>query len=139
MLALVFIAAFGLAGPMAAANHSAPIRLNPDGAWCWFQDEQAVICERRMTFYVKYASNGEDTVHFAFTEAHPQRPLAASLFHACYRRGGLYTSDGQLVRKLADGPISAGGSDSRLLWIQCLHRQSLSALVPRRLPVLCRF
>lgn len=247
MLALVFIAALGAADPVPAATHSAPIRLNPDGAWCWFQDERAVICEGRMTFssitrtgdlqvttwdfgkgwitintlrprfdhddhnvagllvrrdsklmafytrhgveprmffrvsrrpadgtswepeesytsgasanftyanpfqlraennrlynfwrgldwnptwsasddsgktwspaanhiyykkgerpYVKYASNGEDTIHFAFTEAHPQRPLATSLFHAYYRQCGLYTSDGQLVRKLAEGPI----------------------------------
>lgn len=55
--------------------------------------------------YVKYASNGTDTIHFAFTEGHPNRPFRNNLYHAYYRQGGLYRSDGTFIRKLADGPV----------------------------------
>jgi hypothetical protein len=55
--------------------------------------------------YVKYAGNGADTIHFAFTDGHPDRPFKNSLWHAYYRNGGLYRSDGTFVRKLAEGPI----------------------------------
>jgi hypothetical protein len=55
--------------------------------------------------YVKYTSNGVDTIHFAFTDGHPNRPFKNSLWHAYYKNGGLYKSDGTLVRKLEDGPI----------------------------------
>ncbi|MCL5742531.1 MAG: BNR repeat-containing protein [Acidobacteria bacterium] len=55
--------------------------------------------------YVKYASNGVDTIHFAFTDGHPDRAFKNSLWHAYYKNGGLYRSDGSFVRKLSDGPI----------------------------------
>ena len=55
--------------------------------------------------YVKYASSGADTIHFAFTDGHPDRSFKTSLWHAYYRKGGLYKSDGTFVRKLEDGPI----------------------------------
>ncbi len=56
--------------------------------------------------YVKYASDGDSAIHFAFTEAHPDAPLSTSLYHAVYRNGGLHTSGGKFVRRLADGPIT---------------------------------
>lgn len=55
--------------------------------------------------YVKYASNGVDTIHFAFTDGHPDRDFKNSLWHAYYKDGALYRSDGTFVRKLRDGPI----------------------------------
>jgi hypothetical protein len=56
--------------------------------------------------YVKYASNGRDTIHFAFTEAHPNRPGLTSLYHALYSRGRLCRSDWSRIRALTDGPIT---------------------------------
>ncbi len=55
--------------------------------------------------YVKYASNGVDTIHFAFTDGHPNRLYKNSLWHAYYRNGGLYRSDGTFLHKLADSPV----------------------------------
>jgi hypothetical protein len=55
--------------------------------------------------YVRYASNGVDTIHLLYTEAHP-RDYDNSLYHVSYRQGSLYRSDGTLVRSLAQGLTS---------------------------------
>lgn len=55
--------------------------------------------------YIKYASDGRDTIHFAFTDGHPNRPFLNNLYHAYYRGGGLYRSDGAFLHKLAEGPV----------------------------------
>lgn len=55
--------------------------------------------------YVKYASNGRDTVHFFFTEGHP-RNYDNSVYHASYRAGRFQRSDGGDIKALADGPLT---------------------------------
>ncbi len=52
--------------------------------------------------YVRYASNGTDTVHLVYTEGHP-RDFDNSLYHLFYRSGRLHRSDGTLIRSLAEG------------------------------------
>ncbi len=46
--------------------------------------------------YVKYASNGKDTIHFVATEDHP-RNFDNSLYHGYLRDGRLFRSDGAEV------------------------------------------
>ena len=55
--------------------------------------------------YVRYASNGLDSIHLLYTEAHP-RDYDNSLYHVSYRQGSLYRSDGTLVHSLAQGLTS---------------------------------
>ena len=50
--------------------------------------------------YVKYASNGRDTIHFVATEDHPGA-YQNSLYHGFYRAGALHASDGRPL-----GPLS---------------------------------
>ena len=52
--------------------------------------------------YVKYASDGQGTVHIAYTEGHP-RDFDNSLYHLYYRDGKLHKSDGSVIRTLAEG------------------------------------
>jgi hypothetical protein len=52
--------------------------------------------------YVKYASNGRDTIHVVYTEGHP-RDFDNSLYHVFYRDGRLHRSDGAKIRGLAEG------------------------------------
>jgi hypothetical protein len=52
--------------------------------------------------YVKYASNGRDSVHFAYTDGHPQ-DFDNSIYHAVYRAGDLLGSDGARIRSMKDG------------------------------------
>ena len=44
--------------------------------------------------YVKYVSNGRDTIHFVGTEDHP-RNFTNSLFHGFIRGGLIHSSDGK--------------------------------------------
>jgi hypothetical protein len=71
----------------------------------WRNAANHIYFEKGERPYVKYASNNVDTIHFAFTEAHPDRPLLTSLYHAYYKGGVLYTSSGRLVRRMSDGPV----------------------------------
>jgi len=54
--------------------------------------------------YVKYASDGENKIHFVTTESHP-RFWDCSIYHAYFENGEVYNSDGTLIRDLKDGPI----------------------------------
>lgn len=55
--------------------------------------------------YLKYASNGEDTIHFVTTDGHP-RVLDNSIYHGFLRGGVVHASDGVPLQALADGPVS---------------------------------
>lgn len=52
--------------------------------------------------YVRYASDGLDTIHLVYTEAHP-RDFDNSLYHVFYRDGSLRTSDGTVIHSLGEG------------------------------------
>ena len=57
--------------------------------------------------YVKVASDGQDTIHVAFTNGHP-RETATSLYYARYTAGEWYRADG---RKLPDPPFTPADAD----------------------------
>ncbi|MFN7921276.1 MAG: BNR-4 repeat-containing protein [Bryobacteraceae bacterium] len=77
--------------------------------------------------YVKYASNGRDTVHIAYTEGHP-RDFDNSVYHVFYRAGELHRSDGSVIRGLREGlrrpeegtRVFDGGPDN-VAWVSDLH------------------
>jgi hypothetical protein len=80
--------------------------------------------------YVKYASNGRDTIHFAFTEGHP-RDFDNSVYHAFYRDGAFHRSDGSRIKAVADGPITPAeatrifaGDPNNVAWVSDLHLDS---------------
>jgi hypothetical protein len=51
---------------------------------------------------VKYASDGRDTIHMAYTEGHP-RDFDNSVYHVALRAGVLHRSDGTPIRSLEEG------------------------------------
>jgi hypothetical protein len=59
--------------------------------------------------YVRYTSNGTDTVHFIYTEAHP-RDYDTSLYHIYYKGGSLYGSDGTRLAALTAGITATQGT-----------------------------
>ncbi|UCF35737.1 MAG: BNR-4 repeat-containing protein [Acidobacteriota bacterium] len=61
-----------------------------------------VPSEFRHRPYVKYASNGVDTVHMLYTEGHP-RNYDNSIYHLLYRDGMLRRSDGEPIAPLSEG------------------------------------
>lgn len=77
--------------------------------------------------YVKYASNGRDSIHFLYTNGHP-RNYDNSIYHIYYRDGALYRTDGTMI-----GPLSRGlkqpeegtcvfrGDADNVAWASDLH------------------
>ncbi|MBL8179565.1 MAG: BNR-4 repeat-containing protein [Bryobacterales bacterium] len=77
--------------------------------------------------YVKYASNGRDTVHIAYTDGHP-RDFDNSIYHIYYRNGMLHRSDGKPIRALKEGlqtpeegTLVYKGGPKNVAWISDLH------------------
>ncbi|MBI3279273.1 MAG: BNR-4 repeat-containing protein [Acidobacteria bacterium] len=77
--------------------------------------------------YVKYASNGADTVHMFYTDGHP-RNFDNSAHHIFYRGGKLHTSDGKVIRGLAEGlkqPEEGTrvfqGDANNVAWVSDIH------------------
>ena len=54
-------------------------------------------------------SNGTDTVHFIYTEAHP-RDYDTELYHIAYKGGSLYGSDGMCLAPLTEGITATQGT-----------------------------
>lgn len=100
-----------------------------DNGKTWLPGANHIYSMKNERPYVKYASNGRDTIHFAFTDGHPNRPFRNNLYHAWYRNGGLYRSDGSFIRKLAEGPVNVaeatriydGASETGEAWVWDLH------------------
>ena len=59
---------------------------------------------RRNRPYIKFASDGIDTIRFAFTESHPGRGRT-SIYYAAYRRGSFFSASGQKVGTMRSLPL----------------------------------
>lgn len=55
--------------------------------------------------YIRYASNGKDTIHFTCTDGHPNAEPHNSIYYARYRDGAIYQADGTLIRQTAELPL----------------------------------
>lgn len=80
--------------------------------------------------YVKYASNGVDTIHFFYTEGHP-RNFNNSTYHVFYRKGKLHRSDGTVIDSLsnglkdpAEGTQIFKGDPDNVAWVSDIHLDS---------------
>ena len=81
---------------------------------------------RKQRPYVKYASDGRDTIHFAFTEGHPME-FNTGIYHAVYRAGQICDSEGRFIRSPTNGPIVPSeatrifaGNSNNMAWIHGL-------------------
>ncbi len=77
--------------------------------------------------YVKYTSDGRDTMHLLYTDGHP-RNFNNSVYHIYYRRGMLYRSDGAPIRRLEEGLREPGegtsvfrGDADNVAWVSDAH------------------
>ena len=60
--------------------------------------------------YVKYHSNGSDTINVAFTNAHPASAADVNIYYAHYRGGILYRANGTRIGSMGT-PISPSQAD----------------------------
>jgi hypothetical protein len=77
--------------------------------------------------YVKYASDGEDTIHLSTTDAHP-RGANNSIYYGYIRDGTLHDARGIAVQDLDDGPLDEKhltevfeGDPHNVAWTTDLH------------------
>lgn len=77
--------------------------------------------------YVKYASNGKDTVHLFYTEGHP-RNFDNSVYHITYRNNVLHNSNGKTLQFLTEGlekpeegTLVFQGDADNVAWVSDLH------------------
>ncbi len=82
----------------------------------------------RIRPYLKYASDGLRTLHFVATEGHPHERPETSIYHGFLRDGAICASDGTVLGRLADGPVTPesltriyDGSPSAKAWTCDLH------------------
>lgn len=61
--------------------------------------------------YVKMATNGRDTIHFAFTDGHPRNEPSNSIYYMAYRAGRFYKADGGLVAETGALPVEGRQAD----------------------------
>jgi hypothetical protein len=89
-----------------AIDFNPTFAVSDDNGRNWSDGRNFIYFRKGQRPYVKYASNGTDTIHFAFTEAHPHdTELKTSIYHAFYRGGMMYRSDGRPIRALAERPV----------------------------------
>ncbi|MCE5248999.1 BNR repeat-containing protein [bacterium] len=61
--------------------------------------------------YIKYESNGYDTIHFAFTDGHPRNEETNSIYYACMRDGVLYRAGGIEIKSAGELPLEPSEAD----------------------------
>jgi hypothetical protein len=77
-----------------------------DAGHTWQTDGVFLQWPEKRTPYVKYVSDGRAAVHFAFTDGH-RIDFNNALFHACFRDGQLWRTNGERIGSFADGISSA--------------------------------
>jgi len=61
--------------------------------------------------YVKMASDGGSTIHFAFTNGHPGHEPANGIYYVCYRNGVFRRADGSSVGTMEELPLALEDAD----------------------------
>ena len=61
--------------------------------------------------YVKYDTDGERTIHIAFTNAHPNESANVNIYYAAYRDGALRKADGTPIGPLGGAGIAPAAAD----------------------------
>jgi BNR repeat-containing family member len=92
-------------------NYEPTMATSSDNAQTW-SAATTVINVPGQRPYVKYASNGTDTIHFAFTNGHPAETPTTSIFYAYYRGGAYYRADGTLITPAAGLPFTPAQADT---------------------------
>jgi hypothetical protein len=61
--------------------------------------------------YVKYVSDGDSSIHIAFTDGHPRNEATNSIYYMRYCKGAFYHANGTLIKTIANLPIEPNEAD----------------------------
>jgi hypothetical protein len=81
------------------ASYQATFSVQRDGENTWSTAQNLVNVPGERP-YVKYDSSGGDTIHFAFTNAHPREAPDVNIYYARYRAGAIERADGTRIGTL---------------------------------------
>jgi hypothetical protein len=90
-------------------NYNPTFSTQEDGQSGWSQARNLIFVQGQRP-YVKYDSNGTDTIHFAFTQGHPQSVTDTNIYYARYRAGKIERADGTQAGSLGT-PIAPADAD----------------------------
>jgi hypothetical protein len=108
-------------------NHNPTFSTQADGASTWSPARTLVFVSGQRP-YIKYDTNGTDTIHFAFTNAHPGAVADVNIYYAAYRAGGVFRANGTRIASLGTA-IAPSQADtvydtSRKAWIHDVARDA---------------
>ena len=90
-------------------NYNPTFSVQPDGETTW-SPARTLITMPGERPYVKYDSSGGDTIHLAYTNAHPNEFASVNIYYARVRAGKIERVGGQQIGAL-DDPISPAEGD----------------------------
>jgi hypothetical protein len=92
-------------------NYNPTYSTQDDGSTAWSPARNLIHMPGERP-YVKYASSGGDTIHVAYTNAHPNEYGDVNIYYARVRAGRIERANGALIKSLADAPITPGQGDT---------------------------
>jgi BNR repeat-containing family member len=90
-------------------NYNPTFSTQEDEQTTWSQAQNLIFVQGHRP-YVKYDSNGRDTIHFAFTQGHPDSFNGTNIYYARYRAGKIERADGTQIGTLGS-PIAPADAD----------------------------
>lgn len=90
-------------------NYNPTFSVQPDGESTW-SAARTLIRVPGARPYTKYASSGDDTIHVAFNNAHPNEHANVNVYYARIRAGLIERAGGQQIGSL-DAPIAPADAD----------------------------
>lgn len=83
---------------------------SPDGGASW-TEARTLIAGSGARPYIKFVTDGRRRIHFAFTDGHPRKEPANSIYYAYYDSGAFYRADGTLIKTMAGLPFTPSEAD----------------------------
>src|SRR5918992_354663 len=90
-------------------NYNPTFSIQADGSSGWSPARNLINMPNERP-YTKYASSGGDTIHVAYTNAHPNEHSNVNVYYARVRAGKIERAGGQQIGTL-DAPIAPGAGD----------------------------
>jgi hypothetical protein len=91
-------------------NYNPTYSTQADGLDTWSQPRNLMLYTGERP-YVKYASNGTNTIHLAYTNAHPGEFGNVNIYYAQVRAGAIWGAGGNRIAGLTDPPIAPEQGD----------------------------
>jgi PKD repeat protein len=91
-------------------NYNPTFSIQQDGSDGWSAAENLIVMPNERP-YTKYAQSGGDTIHVAYTNAHPREFGDVNIYYARVRGGEIQRAGGQAIGSLAGPPIAPEAGD----------------------------